>query len=174
MPAVVFVVAFAPWLLTVAFSRDFRSADLPLDIQMVGDVLRTVGWVLGAVFLPMGLLRVWLGIGVATLAVQVGLSAALVGPLGLKGVATGYATAWAVNAGLGSWLARTRCDLRLERSTMRAVVAAILVSAAALALASTQSDYLVAGSGVILVAWFATTVRRSTMTALADTIRGAR
>jgi PST family polysaccharide transporter len=174
VPAIVLVVAFAPSLLVIAFSHEFRNANIPLDIQMVGDVLRTLGWVLGAVFLPLGLVQVWLWIGVATLVAQVGLSAALVGPFGLNGIAAAYTGAWAVNAGLALFLGHRRCGLSLERATKRYLLAALGIPAVALALAVVSPNFGLLTSFLLLCAWFGLTLRRPAVSALVMAMRGRR
>lgn len=174
VPAVVLVVAFAPSLLTIAFSHEFRTANIPLDVQMVGDVLRAIGWILGAVFLPLGLVRIWLWVGVATLLAQVGLSAALVGPFGLNGIAAAYTGAWAVNAGLALFLGYRRCGLSLDRVTKRHVLAGLGIPATALALAVVSPKFGLLTSFLLLCAWFGLTLRRPTVSELVMAMRGRR
>lgn len=172
VPAIVLIVAFAPWLLGIAFSQEFRIANIPLDIQMVGDVLRTLGWVLGAVFLPLGLVRIWFWIGAATLLAQVGLSALFVGPFGLNGIATAYTCAWAVNAGLAFFLGYKRCDLSFDRLTTRYVIAGLGIPSIALVLAIASPRFGLLTSFLLLGAWFGLTLRRAAVSGLVTTIRG--
>ncbi len=170
VPAVIVIIAFGPVILSGAFSAEFQSADTPLSIHMIGDVLRSLGWTVGAIMLPLGLIRTWLWTGTATLVVQVVLSFALVGSLGLNGVAIAYAVSWAVNASLAIIVARRQSGFALEGSTIRHVVMALATCAGALVLVTTELPSARIGAGSLLLVWWAATLRRSTIETLLGTL----
>lgn len=85
-----------PLLLSGGFDE---AADL-LPRQLVGDLLRTVAWVLGAALVPLGLTRLWAFVTTLTVAAYVITAAALVPSNSLDGAVLAYIVEWGVAAGL--------------------------------------------------------------------------
>ncbi len=166
VPAVILTITLAPFLLRVVFSGEFVSAKSALTWQMAGEVFRALGWTIGAVLLPLGLIRPWLGIGLLTVATQAVLVAALIGPLGLVGVSIAYSSSWLVNAALAIFVARRHARLGLDPKTVRLIVGALVFTAVSVAVARLSGRVVpVAGVG-LLTLWLALTVRRDSLRAL--------
>jgi PST family polysaccharide transporter len=87
----------AQQLVTLLFSPDFLPATRPLRFQAVGEVLRGAAFVVGAILLPLGKRRIWLTVGLVTLAIQVLTVLVLAPKLELAAAPTGFALAWLFN-----------------------------------------------------------------------------
>jgi enterobacterial common antigen flippase len=174
VPAVILTITLAPLLLRLVFSKQFVSAQSALTWQMGGEVFRALAWTVGAVLLPLGLIRIWLGIGLLTLAVQAGLVVALIGPFGLVGVSVAYSSSWLVNAAVAIVVAYRLAQFRLNPMVFRMVVGALLFIAASMGVAR-LSGRVVPVAGICLFAsWVALTTRRDSLQALATTVRSFR
>jgi antigen flippase len=174
VPAVILTITLAPLLLRLVFSGQFVPARSALTWQMAGEVLRALGWTIGAVLLPLGLVRAWLGVGLLTLIVQAALVAALIGPLGLTGVSVAYSMSWLVNAAAAVAIARRRAGLRLEPKTVRAIGSALAFTAVSMAATrSPERAMPLVGVGLLSV-WLAVTVRRGALREALAAVRGLR
>jgi O-antigen/teichoic acid export membrane protein len=100
-----------------------RAADL-LPRQLIGDLLRTVAWILGAALVPLGLTRIWAGISVAVAVAYIATAAVLVPSHGLDGAVLAYIVQWAVAAGATVAVLVRRGLFRPGRMTVRTLVVA--------------------------------------------------
>jgi antigen flippase len=159
VPIAVVVAMFTPELVTYAFSSAFGRGETVLRLQVAGEIWRALAWSIGAILLPLGLVRAWLGIGLATLAVQVGLAAALIPFVGLRAVAIAYGVSWIVNTGGTIWVIRRRNSLRVDRRTWMLAVVAVAISAVVAADAYwSQGIVYLTGAGCLAV-WAALAIR---------------
>lgn len=114
-PAVIAMLAFAPWIVHLLYSSHFSDAVAVLRVQLVGDVLKVASWPVGFVILAGGDGRTFL-----TTETLVTLAFALLVSLGLPSLgvhATGVAfvAMYAINLPLVYWLARRRIGFSWER-----------------------------------------------------------
>lgn len=123
VPLAALVVVCDEYLLRTLFAPEFVAASRTLESQALAEVFRTVCWTVGSVLLPLGLIRAWLGIGLATLGIQVAATFLLIPSYGLVGVAGAAGIGWAVNAGATLVVARRRFSL--DRASMIALLAAV-------------------------------------------------
>jgi O-antigen/teichoic acid export membrane protein len=114
--------AVIPILLSSGFDR---AADL-LPRQLIGDLLRTVAWILGAALVPLGLTRVWAGVAIITTAAYVGTAAVLVPSHGLDGAVIAYIAEWTVAAAASMAVLIRRGAFAPGPLTQRALVGAAL------------------------------------------------
>ena len=171
LPVLVGLVLFRGEFIRLFLSSGFGEAADLLPLQMVGDTLRTVAWVLGTALVPLGLTRVWTGVTLLTVAGYVVAAAALVPAMGLDGAVVAYVVEWAVAAAATVWVLARRGYLGLSGLTVRALAAAVAVVAAAaapeppLALAALL---LAAFAGLLLLG----ATEREERAALAERARG--
>lgn len=174
IPAVVITITLAPQLLRLVYSAQFVSASAALTWQMSGEVFRALAWTVGAVLLPLGLIRVWLVIGLATLATQAGLAAVLIGHFGIVGVSVAYSSSWLVSAALSILVAYRLAAFRFDRRSILLIVGALAFTAASMGVAQLSGRTApIAGIG-LMVAWLTLTVRRDSVRTLAATVRSFR
>jgi PST family polysaccharide transporter len=150
VPAVVLLVAFGGSVLGLLFSAEFRGAQPTLDYQLLGEVFRAIGWTVGSVLLPLGLVKHWFLLGLATLGGQAVLSPLLIGPLGLPAVGVGYAASWALGAALALLVARWKTGFRLDRATAGYALIGAAVAVAVVGLA--RAAHPLSGVGAVLLA----------------------
>jgi len=166
VPAVLIIVALSPFLLRLAFSAEFVAARGALGWQLSAEVLRAGAWVLGAVLLPLGLVRVWFAVGIATLGTQAGLAVLLVPVIGLEGMALAYAGAWLVNLCVVYAILRRRGLVVLSRPTFMMLVLGTLLAGVVAFVAHAVPDMTGLAGFAALGLWFAITLRRSQLRAL--------
>lgn len=166
VPTVIAVVTFAPILLTLMFSQSFEAAARPLNIQMLGDVFRALGWIFGAVLLPLGMIRPWLWIGLATIVMQAAASLALLTSFGLEGAAAGYTVGWITGVVLTVWVVDRYTSFRVDRRSMVFSIAAVIATTAAVAAAYGGTMTKIVVAVIALLGWWAVTLRRETFAPL--------
>jgi O-antigen/teichoic acid export membrane protein len=169
VPAVALAVVLAPWLIPLAFSGEFASAEPVLEWQLPGEIWRALAWTVGALLLPLGLVRAWLLIGLATVGVQVALAVVLVEPLGLRGVGIAYLGAWIFNAAAALLVVRSAIGYRPRGASARAVIGAVGVSVAIVGAAQLGDTRAVVAGLLLLLAWWAATAKDTLKLVLART-----
>lgn len=152
VPAVLGIVAFASPLLSLAFAPEFVDARPALGWQLTGEVLRAGAWTVGAVLLPLGLVRTWFVLGIATLGVQAGLAFVLIPVLDLEGLSLAYASAWAFNLAAAVVLAR-RSRVALTRESAAMLLVGIVFAAGAAALTVLSPGAAPTATIALLLGW---------------------
>ena len=101
-------VLVAPAALQILFSPEFTAATPALRWQVVGEVLRAATFVVGALMLPLGARRVWVAIGLATLAMQGAATWILMPVWGLEALPYAFSLGFAFNLAASLWWAHRR------------------------------------------------------------------
>ena len=94
------------------------------------------------------------------------LAVALVGPLGLKGVAIAYSASWVVNAVAAFIIARRRAGYTLDPRAARAVLAAVAVSILIVPVAALPGGFSLACAALVLLGWWSVAARGETRRAI--------
>lgn len=150
-PIILAIVVLAPYVVSVLYSRAFLPAVLPLRVQLVGDVLKLCAYAVGAVLLPLGHTKSWIGIGMATVAVSFGLAWILIPVLGLVGVGMAYTASWACNLALTILVLR-RSEGRWVRKRSAVIASvAVLSVAGVVAAGALAGDVFGIGIGVVVL-----------------------
>jgi PST family polysaccharide transporter len=100
IPVVLILGLFRDEVIRILLSSGFAEASDLLPRQLVGDLLRTVAWVLGAALVPLRLTRTWAAVTTLTGVAYVGTAAALVPSHALDGAVLAYIVQWGAAAGL--------------------------------------------------------------------------
>jgi antigen flippase len=104
VPVILAINALRGTVVHLLFSSKFSTMERYMPAQMAGDILRTLGWVLGSALVPLGLTRQWVVIGVGS-SLAYGVSGALlVGKEGLAGAVAAYIVLWALALGSTAWV----------------------------------------------------------------------
>ncbi|MFN4160365.1 MAG: O-antigen translocase [Stenotrophomonas sp.] len=131
-PAFLAMLALAPWIIALLYSREFSEAVGILRWQVLGDVLKVASWPLGFVILAAGDGRTYMAsesiaIGAFVLLVALGL------PMwGIASTGVAFLGMYVVYLPVVYVLARRRCGFRWEPAVRRRLVL-LIVSAAAVA-----------------------------------------
>jgi O-antigen/teichoic acid export membrane protein len=118
-PIIVGMIGAAPLVMLLLYGPDFAPAVDLLRIQLLGDVLKLLGWPLGFVLLALAASRRFvinelLGIGAFIVVTWL-----LIGSAGLKAPGWGYALMLLANLILSQWAVRTRLPgFRWERRVL--------------------------------------------------------
>jgi O-antigen/teichoic acid export membrane protein len=94
MPAIVLLIAIRHGVVGILFSDAFDPIARWLPIQLTGDAVRTVGWVLGVALVPLGLTRAWLVTGVGASILFAGVGSLFAAHWGLGGAASAWLITW--------------------------------------------------------------------------------
>jgi O-antigen/teichoic acid export membrane protein len=94
MPVLAFLVATRREIVGVLFSDAFNPMAEWLPMQLSGEAIRTVGWVLGVALVPLGLTRMWLVTGVGASVVFGSVGSLFAYRWGLGGAAAAWAITW--------------------------------------------------------------------------------
>lgn len=132
LPVIVVLGLFREDVVRLFLSAGFGDAADLLPLQLVGDSLRTVAYVLGVALVPVGLTRLWVGIAALAVCAYLGVALLLVPALGLEGAVAAYVIEWGVAAVLTVAVLLRRGFLAPGAMTLRAagagVVAAVLIA----------------------------------------------
>lgn len=150
-PLVIGVVALAPWLVPLLYSKAFQPSAEILQWQLLGDVLKVASWPLSIVTLAAGAGRTYavtesMAIAILVTGVYVGVEL-----FGLIGTGVAYLANFVVYLPVVYWLARKRIAFRWQRAVFWQG-AIFFFSAAAVAAIGLWSHLLSAFIGVFLAA----------------------
>jgi PST family polysaccharide transporter len=145
-PAFLAMLALAPWIIDLLYSREFSEAVGILRWQVLGDVLKVASWPLGFVILAAGDGRTYMAsesiaIGVFVLLVALGL------PMwGIVSTGAAFLGMYVICLSVVYALARRRCGFRWEPIVWRRLVLLFVAAAAVAGLGAwRESAAVVAG-----------------------------
>lgn len=97
-------------LMVVLFSREFSEAALHFDCMLVGSAARLLGWAIGFMLLAQSKTRLFIVLDLSCALMFIGLTVALTGRYGLRGVALSFAASYVAYATLaiGYYMLRQR------------------------------------------------------------------
>jgi PST family polysaccharide transporter len=153
-PLVIGVLALAPWLVPLLYSKAFAPSSAILQWQLLGDILKVVSWPLSMVTLAAGAGRTYaLTETAATVVLVLGVFLGIEA-FGLIGTGVGYFVAYAVYLPIVYWLARRRIGFRLHRDVFWISVGSFF-SASGVAILGVWSNLPAAIVGVAISGIFA-------------------
>lgn len=147
-PMLIAILGLSPWLIELLYSRAFIPSVDILRWQLLGDLLKVMGWPLGFVLLAQGASKTFtftetLCVGVLVLGTWIGVDV-----VGLEATGIAFLAMYAVYLPLMYWLCRRRIGMRWSRAVM--VQAAVVFSSAlAVDLIATWSALMGAVAGVL-------------------------
>ena len=115
-PVILGMIAFAPWVIELLYSSDFRPAVEVLRWQLLADVLKVVSWPLGFMLLAKGAARTFLavetlGAVLLVLGIFIGLPI-----LGVAATGVSYLVGFVIYVPIVSWLGRYYIQFKWSRS----------------------------------------------------------
>jgi PST family polysaccharide transporter len=158
-------------VIPLLLSGGFGEASDLLPRQLVGDLLRTVTWVLGAALVPLGLTRAWAVVTTLTGVAYVVAAAALVPPHSLDGAVVAYMVQWGVAVGLTLAVLVRRGLFAPSAMTVRAL-AGTAIAAGVLLLPESAWPAAVAASALLVAGLAALATSREERDAFLTRARG--
>ncbi len=160
LPGLVATLAFAPWIMTLLYSREFLGAADLLPWFILGVFGRVVSWPIGFIMLALGE-GGWFAISeTAAVVVHAVLAFVLIGFLGLWGVALAFALLYLLYTGLVSVVAFRLIRFHWSLPVLRMLVeSSLFVGAAFLFAQMTQGVPGLLLGGVLSIAAFLYTTR---------------
>lgn len=152
-PVFIAMMALAPWVIHLLYSRDFQPATDVLHWQILGDILKVASWPLGFIILAAGDGKKFVmteSIAIATFALLTWLTLPI---LGLKASGISFLGMYAVLLPLVYWLAIRRTGFSWPTTIMIQVIL-LFVAACLVMLSARYSQALAAGFGMLLSAIF--------------------
>lgn len=128
LPVLVVLGVFREEVVKVFLSVSFGEVSELLPRQLIGDMLRTIAFALGAALVPLGHTRAWLATTLSMVGAYVVLAALLVPSHGLDGAVLAYIAQWACAVGITvAVMVRYRL-LALNSLTLRTLGVAVVVA----------------------------------------------
>lgn len=152
-PALLVMLALAPWVIQMLYSTEFAPAVNVLRWQILGDVLKVVSWPLGFIILSAGDGRTFV-FSESTAMVAFFLATWLLLPLmGIEASGAGFLLMYVVYLPLVFWLARRRTRFAWRKSVVRDLVV-LLGLAVLIALVGKWENIMGAVVGLMAAAGF--------------------
>lgn len=156
-PLIVLAIGFAPWLIALLYAPSFAPAGEMLRWQMLGDVMKIAGWPLSFVLLASGRGTVFALNEGLTMALGVGITAALVPKFGIAGAGLAYLAMYAAYLASLNWLIGRQIGRIWETRTVRcwcllACCSMVVLAASALNEVAGMLVSLAATAGMTLLA----------------------
>lgn len=98
LPLLLALGMFAPHIISAFLDTEFSRAGDLLPFQLVGDFFRCIGWVVGSMLVPLGLIRPWILISVGTTLASLVVGAIAVPTVGLEGGVAAYVAMTALSS----------------------------------------------------------------------------
>jgi PST family polysaccharide transporter len=152
-PVLLAMMALAPWVIQLLYSREFQPATEVLHWQILGDILKVASWPLGFIILAAGDGKKFVmseSIAIATFAFLTWLTLPL---FGLKASGISFLGMYAVLLPLVYWLAKRRTGFFWSTGIMIQVITLFIAASAIMALAR-SSQILAAVIGLLISAAF--------------------
>ena len=156
MPTLAILVALRHALVGILFSNSFDPIAEWLPMQLTGEAIRTVGWVLGVALVPLGLTRMWLVTGVGSSIIFGGVGAFLADRWGVGGAAAAWTITWTVSTAMTAAVLMRRRHWQPSPRTLLG----LLVSAGALTATTLYPGVIGAVAAVLATATLVVTVLR--------------
>jgi PST family polysaccharide transporter len=148
-PVLIGMQAAAPWVIRLLYSSQFEGAVDVLRWQILGDVLKIVGWPLGFILLAAGRGRAFLILEVAEAALFCGFVWLTVDRIGLMSTGVGFLLMYAVYVPVCYVLAHCQTGFRWTRRVAAKAVA-VVAAVALTGLCGMASDFLALCLGTAL------------------------
>lgn len=168
VPFLLLSVAFGEPIVLLLYSSRFRGAVDPLAIQMAGNVFKAITWSVGAALLPLGYYRIWLGIGLANLAIKYVGVLVLLPHMGLDGVAWATSISWVWSAVAEASAVVVLGRLTIPARDWRVAFAAVALVEMTLAVRTLSQPAAMLFAAGAAIAWLALT--RAEVSDLARTL----
>lgn len=152
-PAFLTLLALAPWVVELLYSREFAEAAAILRWQVLGDVLKVAAWPLGFVILAAGDGRTYMASESMAIGAFVLLVALWLPTWGVVSTGAAFLGMYVIYLPLVYWLARWRTGFRWQTGVRRRLEL-LLLACAAVAGVGVWSQAAAAGIGVMLAAVF--------------------
>lgn len=153
-PLFLAMLALAPWVITLLYSSKFHPASQVLYWQVIGDIVKVSSWPVAYILVASGAGRTFVKNEIVGLVTFGLLTWSLLPVFGIAGSGMAYLGLNVIAFCIVIWQAKRRVNLILWQ-TVRYQIAALLVSAATLMLASHYSPTAAALAGLSLSAVFA-------------------
>jgi enterobacterial common antigen flippase len=131
-PALLWMVVLSPVLLHIMYASDFQAATHILRWQLLGDILKIVGWAVAFLLLARRAKGAYFLAELSWNLCYLLLALPLASQYGLTGMGIAYVVSYALYALVMLWLARRETHFMLERHTFALLVALLLVGGATL------------------------------------------
>lgn len=152
-PAFLAMLALAPWIIALLYSREFSEAVGILRWQVLGDVLKVACWPMGFIMLAAGDGRTYMWTQSLAIGVFVLLVALLLPWLGIASTGMAFLAMYVVNLPVVYYLARRRTGFRWEPVVRRRLVL-LFVAAAAVAGLGAWRESVAAVAGLLAAIGF--------------------
>ena len=152
-PAILGMLALAPWVIRLLYTAEFAPAAEVLRWQLLGDMLKVMSWPLGFVLLAAGAGRTFIATESSGIGVFVAGAALAVPAMGVAGTGAAFLALYVWYLPLVYLLARRRIGFRWSARVKRQALA-LGLSAAAVAGAARVSEAGAAALGVALAGGF--------------------
>ena len=148
-PILLAMMALAPWVIHLLYSREFQPATDVLHWQILGDILKVASWPLGYMILAAGDGKTYVFSESIAIGAFVLLTWLTLPMLGLKASGISFLGMYAVLLPLVYWLAKRRTGFSWNSSVLNQIIL-LFVSAAAILILARYSQTLAAGFGLLL------------------------
>jgi len=148
-PVLLAMLALAPWLIELLYSRAFADAVVLLRWQVLGDLLKIAAWPMGFIILAAGDGRTFMLTETFSMTVFVGLVWLGLPLIGLQATGFAFIGMYLALLPLVYWLAKRRTGFCWTPGVKRQVVMLVIAASAILGL-ERASGTLAAGVGVLM------------------------
>lgn len=152
-PALLAMLALAPWVIQLLYSLEFAPATNILRWQLLGDLLKVITWPLGFVILALGAGRSFLLVQIAGALTLVGVSALLLPTLGVVATGIAFIAMYMVILPSNYFLSRRKIGFRWSATVLKQSFA-LMVAAVFIAALALVSDMLAGIFGTALAGLF--------------------
>lgn len=152
-PILLAMMALAPWVIQLLYSREFMPATDVLHWQILGDVLKLASWPLGFVILAAGDGKIYMFSESMSMGTFVLLTWLMIPWLGLEASGLACLGMYVVSLPLVYWLAKRRTGFYWESIVIKQIIL-MFVAASVIMVLARYSQNAAAGFGLLLSAAF--------------------
>ena len=117
-PVFIAMMAIAPWVVHILYTRSFTPAVEILRWQILGDVLKVLSWSLGYLILAAGDAKTFFWSESGVTLITAGVIVGLVPVIGLRATGISYAVCYVIHVPIVYWIARRKIGFRWENSVL--------------------------------------------------------